>query len=715
MNEGDDLEKHIQNARQILNELNIALIAEGATHINELEFIHQFLASLPESWSVLISVIDQTPDATNANGVQLCQCILSRLLTEWHRRKAAGTANQIPTTFWDISYENAANPAEAHTGEETPMQVKISTIEDHLEVETTHEDEDAQANLATQGPTSYDPKIAFAFQCPIIPPLLGPPREPYGYTINELNKPEHNEILSKFDPTKAKINGQSLIQYGFAMDDTWIIDSGASCHVTNCQEHLTNFKEFYSSVLGIGGQAEIAGMGQVTLNISPFKPQQSKGKFKWISTNPKEEQVILQNVALVPDSPVNLISLSAWTDQFPKDRIVTEQKVMLFERYNNLSKEWEAYAIAHKIGDMHIWQLLHLGKNLTISGSLDPKNLADCLGCIKGKSTIQPFPKGQSEPVKNIGNLFYSDVWGPAHTTSLQGNSYFITFIDAYSHFTFVYFMKHKNEAVNKYISLCTFLATQKNLKIKRIHFDNGKEMINKHLKEFCNIHGTEITTTAPYSSQQNGPAKCKNCTFAEGACAMLHGHSNMCNMPFLWQEAIAYKHLPNPAAPYTAPPLGHSSEVSSEDLGEEWFDVEVLSEGEMGIEIKPHIPKNSSTPTENTPMHTSTPMSPAKASTQCSHTPEDKEEDQQMPPRTPAPLPTTPPKSTSMPASCHSPHSSSGTPYHRPPSPKAPKKPIVPRFMRSRAAAGTPMNREANAKQTCPFDQANIRNLSTG
>ncbi|KAJ1307139.1 hypothetical protein OPQ81_001257 [Rhizoctonia solani] len=211
------------------------------------------------------------------------------------------------------------------------------------------------------------------------------------------------------------------------MDDAWIIDSGASCHVTNRREHLTNFKEFYSSVLGIGGQAEIAGMGQVTLNISPFEPQQSKGKFKWISTNPKEEQVILQNVALVPDSPVNLISLSAWTNQFPKDRIVTEQKVMLFEHYNNLSKEWEAYAIAHKIGERasgnswylvattnlkqyaHItrslanWHIIlghadpcnilclhqqHLGKNLTISGSLDPKNLADCLGCIKGKSTI---------------------------------------------------------------------------------------------------------------------------------------------------------------------------------------------------------------------------------------------------------------------------------------------------------------------------------------
>ncbi|KAJ1307140.1 hypothetical protein OPQ81_001258 [Rhizoctonia solani] len=84
MNEGDDLEKHIQNARQILDELNVALVAEGATRINELEFIRQFLASLPESWSVLVSVIDQTPDATDADGVQLCQRILSRLLTEWH-------------------------------------------------------------------------------------------------------------------------------------------------------------------------------------------------------------------------------------------------------------------------------------------------------------------------------------------------------------------------------------------------------------------------------------------------------------------------------------------------------------------------------------------------------------------------------------------------------------------------------------------------------
>jgi transposase InsO family protein len=110
--------------------------------------------------------------------------------------------------------------------------------------------------------------------------------------------------------------------------------------------------------------------------------------------------------------------------------------------------------------------------------------------------------------VQNIGDLIYSNVWGPAYTESLQGNQYYIIFVNAASRYSFIAFMKTKDQAVDKYIVFSKWLFTQKNLEIKRIHFDNGKELINKKLQDFCKNKGTEITTTAPYSSQQNGPAE---------------------------------------------------------------------------------------------------------------------------------------------------------------------------------------------------------------
>ncbi|EUC58949.1 Copia-like polyprotein/retrotransposon, partial [Rhizoctonia solani AG-3 Rhs1AP] len=148
MNEGDDLEQHIQKARQVFDELNVALMAEGINRVNELEFIRQFLVSLPESWSVLVSVIDQTPETGDTDGVQLCQRILSRLLTEWHRRKAAGTTGQeidsisgvTTVVLRVISLKNVESPEEAHTGAEIRTQVETSTttiVEVLIKDETT--------------------------------------------------------------------------------------------------------------------------------------------------------------------------------------------------------------------------------------------------------------------------------------------------------------------------------------------------------------------------------------------------------------------------------------------------------------------------------------------------------------------------------------------------------------------------------------------------
>ncbi|CEL64016.1 Copia protein OS=Drosophila melanogaster GN=GIP PE=1 SV=3 [Rhizoctonia solani AG-1 IB] len=104
--------------------------------------------------------------------------------------------------------------------------------------------------------------------------------------------------------------------------------------------------------------------------------------------------------------------------------------------------------------------------------------------------------------------------------------------------------MRHKSEAVDKFIAFANLIRTQKGHEIKRLHFDNGKELINTRLREFCATTGTEITTTAPYSSQQNGPAERANRTLADHGRSMMHGHSNTRDKTYLWQEAFAYGNM---------------------------------------------------------------------------------------------------------------------------------------------------------------------------
>ena len=65
---------------------------------------------------------------------------------------------------------------------------------------------------------------------------------------------------------------------------------------------------------------------------------------------------------------------------------------------------------------------------------------------------------------------------------------------------------------------------------------NNGKELVNDEIIQFCRKEGITIEMTAPYSPFQNGVAECFNQTLIELVCTMLIAKG----LPtFLWDEAI--------------------------------------------------------------------------------------------------------------------------------------------------------------------------------
>jgi hypothetical protein len=69
--------------------------------------------------------------------------------------------------------------------------------------------------------------------------------------------------------------------------------------------------------------------------------------------------------------------------------------------------------------------------------------------CQQAKSHQFPFPKSVSVSKAQL-ELIFSDVWGPA-PNSMGRKNYYVSFIDDYSKFTWIYLLKHKSEVFEKF------------------------------------------------------------------------------------------------------------------------------------------------------------------------------------------------------------------------------------------------------------------------
>jgi hypothetical protein len=67
----------------------------------------------------------------------------------------------------------------------------------------------------------------------------------------------------------------------------------------------------------------------------------------------------------------------------------------------------------------------------------------------QAKSHQLPFPKSVSISKAPLQLVFF-DVWGPA-STSVRRINYYVSFIDDFGKFTWVYLAKHKSEVFQKF------------------------------------------------------------------------------------------------------------------------------------------------------------------------------------------------------------------------------------------------------------------------
>ncbi|GJV41111.1 putative ribonuclease H-like domain-containing protein [Tanacetum coccineum] len=100
------------------------------------------------------------------------------------------------------------------------------------------------------------------------------------------------------------------------------------------------------------------------------------------------------------------------------------------------------------------------------------------------------------------------DLCGPLRVQSINGKKYILVIVDDYSRFTWVKFLRSKDETPAFVINLLKQLQVGLNKTVRFVRTDNGTEFVNKDLTDYYESIGITHEKIVPRTPQQNSVAK---------------------------------------------------------------------------------------------------------------------------------------------------------------------------------------------------------------
>ena len=176
----------------------------------------------------------------------------------------------------------------------------------------------------------------------------------------------------------------------------------------------------------------------------------------------------------------------------------------------NINTKWlksndsnQTYLWHCRLGHMNEKRISKLHKDGLLD-SFDFESYELCESYLLGKMTKTPFTS-QSERVNELLGLIHSDVCGPFNITARGGYQYFITFIDDFSRYGYVYLMKHKSKSFEKFKEFKNEVQNQLGKGIKILRSDRGGEYLSQEFRDHLVQCGIISQLTPPGTPQWNG------------------------------------------------------------------------------------------------------------------------------------------------------------------------------------------------------------------
>jgi histone deacetylase 1/2 len=141
-----------------------------------------------------------------------------------------------------------------------------------------------------------------------------------------------------------------------------------------------------------------------------------------------------------------------------------------------------------------------------------------CDSCQKAKSHQLSF-FGSNKVSAGPLDLIHSDVWGPA-PTSVGRFSYYVSFIDAHTKYTWIYLMCQKSDVFTVFRGFQALVERKFDKKIFSMQTDWGGEY--ERLNSFFQRVSIAHCVSCPHANQQNGAAERKHRHIVDVGLALL-------------------------------------------------------------------------------------------------------------------------------------------------------------------------------------------------
>ncbi|GJZ38203.1 retrovirus-related pol polyprotein from transposon TNT 1-94 [Tanacetum coccineum] len=302
----------------------------------------------------------------------------------------------------------------------------------------------------------------------------------------------------------------------------WYLDSGCSKHMTGDRSRLRNFvKKFigtvrfgndhFGAIMGYGdyviGDSVISrvyyveGLGHNLFSVGQFCDSDLEVAFRKHTCFVRD----LDGVDLIKGSRgTNLYTISV------EDMMRSSPICLLSKASKNKSWLWH-----RRLNHLNFGTLNDLARKDLVRGLPRLKFEKDhlCSACQLGKSRKATHKPKTINTITEVLHTLHMDLCGPLRVQSINGKKYILVIVDDYSRFTWVKFLRSKDETPVFVINLLKQLQVGLNKTVRFVRTDNGTEFVNKNLTDFYKSVGITHEKTVMRNPQQNGVVERRNHT----------------------------------------------------------------------------------------------------------------------------------------------------------------------------------------------------------